>query len=110
MHDNKKRRETTNKHGKKTTKHEENGSQPQLITSKVKAPLKTQQKCKEQHTATNKTTPKQLVVGPVWSPRQQSIKISRFFKTKNLTNQIRVLFLNGDRARSGRAQKLVTCM
>lgn len=57
MHDNKKRREITNKHGEKTTKHEENRSQPQLITSKVKAPLKTQQKCKEQHTATNKTTP-----------------------------------------------------
>jgi hypothetical protein len=38
MHDNKKRRETTNKHAKKTTKHEENKSQPQLITNKVKAP------------------------------------------------------------------------
>ena len=38
MRDNKKRRETTNKHTQKTTKREENKSQPQIIKLKAKSP------------------------------------------------------------------------
>ena len=82
MNDNKKPSWNHQQTRKKPTKHEENKSQPQLITDKVKAPPKTQQKYRNNTPQQTKQRPTQLVVGSAHTPPQQSIKIPDFLKQK----------------------------
>ena len=106
----KNRRETTNKHVKNQQNTRKISHNPNQLQTKSKHRQKRNKNTEITHRNKQNNDQHNLPLDLHTQPPQQSIKISRFFKTKKLTNQIRVFFLDGDRARHGRVQKLVICM